>query len=47
MSLGATRTITIAAVRYLDSFIKDDGGWLIRQRQVIVDSTQRRALITG
>ena len=41
------RTLTIVAIRYLDSMVKRDGRWLIRQRQVTVDWTERRPLATG
>jgi hypothetical protein len=41
------RIVMISAVRYLDSFVKKDGTWLIRQRQVLVDWTETRPLATG
>jgi ketosteroid isomerase-like protein len=41
------RTVMIAAIRYLDSLVKKDGTWLIRQRQVLVDWTETRPLATG
>jgi ketosteroid isomerase-like protein len=44
---GTARSLTIAAIRYLDSFVKRDGRWFIRQRQVVVDWTQTRPLVTG
>jgi len=37
-------SLTITAIRYLDSFVKSDGKWLIRQRQVVVDWTETRPL---
>jgi len=40
-------TLMIAAIRYLDSMVKRDGRWLIRQRQVAVDWTESRPLATG
>jgi ketosteroid isomerase-like protein len=40
-------TLMIVAIRYLDSMVKRDGRWLIRQRQVTVDWTERRPLATG
>jgi SnoaL-like domain len=40
-------TLMIAALRYLDSFVKKDGKWFIRQRQVLVDWTETRPLATG
>jgi SnoaL-like domain len=39
---GTARTVMIAAIRYLDSFVKRDHTWLIRQRQVLVDWTETR-----
>ena len=42
--LKTVRSLTITAIRYLDSFIKSDGKWLIRQRQVVVDWTETRPL---
>ena len=44
---ATTRVITIASVRYLDSYVKRDTRWLIRQRQVLVDWTETRTLATG
>jgi ketosteroid isomerase-like protein len=44
---GTTRSLTIAAIRYLDSFVKKNGKWFIRQRQVLVDWTETRPLATG
>ena len=41
------QNLMIAALRYLDSFVKRDGKWFIRQRQVLVDWTETRALATG
>jgi ketosteroid isomerase-like protein len=41
------RTVMIASIRYLDSFVKKDGKWFIRQRQVLVDWTETRPLATG
>ena len=40
-------TLMITAIRYLDSMVKRDGRWLIRQRQVAVDWTESRPLATG
>ena len=40
-------TLMIVAIRYLDSMVKRDGRWLIRQRQVAVDWTESRPLATG
>ena len=41
---GTARSATIVAIRYLDSFVKRDGKWFIRQRQVVVDWTETRTL---
>jgi hypothetical protein len=43
----SAHTLMIAALRYLDSFVKRDGKWFIRQRQVVVDWTETRPLATG
>lgn len=43
----AARVTTIASVRYLDSYVKRDTRWLIRQRQVLVDWTETRTLAMG
>jgi ketosteroid isomerase-like protein len=43
---GTAQSLMIAAIRYLDSFVKRDGKWLIRQRQVVVDWTETRELAT-
>jgi hypothetical protein len=43
---GTARSVMIAALRYLDSYVKRDSTWLIRQRQVIVDWTETRTLTT-
>jgi SnoaL-like domain len=40
------RSLMIIAVRYLDSFVKQDGTWFIRHRQVLVDWTETRTLTT-
>jgi hypothetical protein len=37
----------VAAIRYLDSFVKQDGAWLFRQRKLMVDWTETRPLGTG
>ena len=48
LKIDATaRVITIASVRYLDSYVKRNSGWLIRQRQVLVDWSETRTLATG
>jgi hypothetical protein len=43
---GCARSLVTAAIRYLDSFVKQDGRWFIRQRQVIVAWTETRSLTT-
>jgi hypothetical protein len=35
-----------AAIRYLDSFVKQDGTWLFDQRKLIVVWTETRPLAT-
>jgi hypothetical protein len=40
-------TLMIAAIRYLDSLVKKDGKWFIRQRQVAIDWTETRPMATG
>ena len=40
-------TLMIVAIRYLDSMVKRDSRWLIRQRQVAVDWTEIRPLAIG
>src|ERR1700756_4220800 len=48
LTVDATaHTLMIVALRYLDSFVKKDGKWFIRQRQVLVDWTETRPLATG
>jgi hypothetical protein len=34
----------VASLRYLDSFVKQDGGWLFAERQLFVDWTEERAI---
>ena len=36
------RTLMVAALRYLDTFAKEDGGWLIAERRLLVDWTDTR-----
>jgi uncharacterized protein (TIGR02246 family) len=43
---GTARSLMIAAIRYLDSFVKQDGRWFIRQRQVVVEWIETRSLAT-
>jgi hypothetical protein len=39
-SLKTVRSLKIAAIRYLNSFVKRGGTWFIRQRQIVVDWTK-------
>jgi SnoaL-like domain len=38
------RRLMIASLRYLDTFVKQDGGWLFAERRLYVDWTEERAL---
>jgi SnoaL-like domain len=38
------RRLIVASLRYLDSFVKQDGGWLFAERQLYVDWTEERAI---
>jgi hypothetical protein len=38
------RRLMIAALRYLDSFVKEDGAWLFAERRLYVDWVEERAL---
>ena len=44
---GATRSLMTAAIRYLDSFVKQDGTWLFDQRTLIVVWTETRPLASA
>ena len=44
---GSERTLMIAAIRYLDAYVKHDGIWYFSQRKLMVDWTERRPLTTG
>ena len=37
----------IAAIRYLDTFVKQDGVWFFSQRKLMVDWTETRPLRAG
>jgi hypothetical protein len=37
----------IAAIRYLDAFVKQGGTWFFSQRKLMVDWTETRQLVTG
>ena len=38
------RSLMIASLRYLDTFVKQDGGWLFAERRLHVDWTEERAM---
>jgi SnoaL-like domain len=44
---GSTRTLMLASIRYLDTFVKRGGVWLFAQRNLMVDWTDTRPLVTG
>jgi hypothetical protein len=41
---GAARSLMIAAIRYLDSYVKHDRIWFFSQRKLMVDWTETRTL---
>ena len=41
---GETRRLMIAALRYLDAFVKVDGAWLFAERRLYVDWLEQRSL---
>ena len=41
---GSARSLMIAAIRYLDSFVKHEGTWFFSQRKLMVDWTETRPL---
>ncbi len=41
-----TRKIMIAALRYLDTFTKNDGRWLFAERKLILDWSETRSMAT-
>ena len=41
---GSERSLMIAAIRYLDTFVKIDGSWLFAERRLYVDWLEERAL---
>ena len=41
---GSTRSLMIAAIRYLDTFVKHDGIWYFGERKLMVDWTETRRL---
>ena len=44
---GASRSLMIASIRYLDHFVKMDGHWYFRQRKLMVDWIDNRPLGAG
>jgi len=42
VSPDGQRTMMIAAIRYLDAFVKQDGAWLFAERRLMVDWTETR-----
>jgi ketosteroid isomerase-like protein len=41
---GKNRRLMIAALRYMDTFVKTDGTWLFAERRLYVDWLEERAL---
>jgi len=41
---GGKRRLMVASLRYLDTFVKIDGGWLFSERCLYVDWMEERAL---
>ena len=44
---GSARSLMIAAIRYLDTFVKHDGFWFFSQRKLMVDWIETRPLNAG
>ena len=44
---GSERSLMIAAIRYLDTFVKRQRIWYFSQRKLMVDWTETRGLDTG
>jgi SnoaL-like domain len=44
---GSVRRLMVAAIRYLDTYVKHDGAWFFSQRKLMVDWTETRPLATG
>src|ERR1700739_3193368 len=44
---GSARSLMVAAIRYLDSFVKQHNAWFFSQRKLMVDWTETRPLGTG
>jgi ketosteroid isomerase-like protein len=41
---GGKRRLMVASLRYLDTFVKIDGGWFFSERRLYVDWIEERAL---
>jgi hypothetical protein len=41
---GCDRSLMIAAIRYLDAFVKQEGIWYFSQRKLMVDWTETRPM---
>jgi hypothetical protein len=41
---GGKRSLMLASLRYLDTFVKMDGGWLFAERLLYVDWMEERTL---
>jgi hypothetical protein len=41
---GGKRRLMLASLRYLDTFVKQDGSWLFAERRLYVDWLEERAL---
>ena len=41
---GGKGRLMLASLRYLDTFVKNDGSWLFAERRLYVDRTEERAL---
>jgi SnoaL-like domain len=41
---GGKRRLMLASLRYLDTFVKMDGAWLVAERRLYVDWLEERAL---
>ena len=44
---GSARSLVIGAIRYLDSFVKQNGAWFFSQCKLMVDWTETRSLVAG
>jgi hypothetical protein len=43
-ALSQAHHVTVASLRYLDTFVKIDGAWLFAERLLYVDWLEERAL---